>query len=170
MLVGLLLLLSVGRVAVEGRRGEILFRTGPSDAITEAAEWAEANTGIDATFMVSPASPTAEGAMFRPLSRRSLFVAPKDLAAILWKPSYLSVYIERMAALEMVADAETGRLHSPGDRRWQWKALSDERLSDVALRYGVDYVVFEAERETELPVVFRNETYKIARFPAASGQ
>jgi len=163
----IMLVVAVWEVALHQPGRGILFRMGASEEIRQAAAWADANTDIDATFMVSPVSATDEHAMFRPLSTRGLFVSYKDLAAILWKAAYLPTYLERMGALGMVADAGAGRLFPAEEMRARWEALTDEELSAVARRYGVDFVVFEAGRETKLPIVFRNRSYKIARFPTA---
>ncbi len=153
--------LAVLTAAGPGGQGLVFHQFGPSPEIRDVARWARRHTRRDDVFMVNPAAPTDESAMFRPLAMRAVFVTLKDGSAIHWDASYLAEFLTRMDALGMVSDLSGGRILDPAAGNRQWRHLSDATLLAVADRYGVDYVVFETGRITGLPVVYENSRYKV---------
>jgi hypothetical protein len=145
-----------------------LFLIGPGEAMRATAAWARENTPIDAVFMANPGADVDEYAMFRPLSQRSCFVFHKDGAAIHWHAQYLTEFSSRMGALGMASGPDSHELLKPQDMDRLWRQLPDAHLLAVAREYGIDYAVFDRDRETTFPVVFENGSYRVVRLAGTS--
>lgn len=94
----------------------------------------------------------------RVVSERALVVDYKsipfqDAAMLEWYDRIRHVYGEveggGFEALQQMDDA--------------WRAVDQQRLRQLARRYGADYALLYSETNTNLPVVFKNQAYQLVR-------
>jgi hypothetical protein len=136
---------------------EAAFVLRPLRAFEEVAEWAAAQTPVDAAFLVDP-----EWSHFRALSKRPVFVDWKEGAAILWDRTFVGPWTERMRALGL--DITQAGL-DPGDalRRLEqsYQELDDGAVKRLKDRFALRYWVVPLEHPSALPVAFQNLRYKV---------
>lgn len=105
----------------------------------DAQRWARANTLPDSAFL-----PIGVNDGFALMSRRPVWWESSQVAAILWQPSFYSLWSCRQAALE--------------------KAVDPSDILDLSRREGIPYIVTNAtdvHRFANVPLVFRNDHYVI---------
>lgn len=173
--IALVVALTVSINAVlHARAQEDLFEFAQDLSCYRIAGWAAKNTPKDALWLVPPGVEGGWGS-FRALAKRSVFVTWKDGTNILFAPGYTEHWVERIACLGF--DIRQHRLgwhqRSPvdGDNiNRLYLRLSDERVRDLAARYGIDYWVVPTEKPSHFPVVFSDGRWKVlqVRTPATS--
>jgi hypothetical protein len=132
----------------------LLCRSGVSDSLAGASEWALLHTNRDASFVVDPTIP--ELSFFRVLSLRSTFVTLRDGCAILWDGDYAADFERRL--LDMGIELSIADSLRPGHG---YEGLTDRRLSALAHHYGLQYALMPRGRGTGFPVLYANEMYEI---------
>lgn len=138
-------------------RGALFAR--PDPLVEQVATWANANTPVDAMFLINPTWET-----FRALSKRPVFVTIKDGSAILWDRTYVTDWVERLRALgfdininrramnKQVFNEELNRLYLK---------LRDPHVRILKKRFPIRYWVVSVKRPSAFPTVFQNQQYKV---------
>lgn len=123
----------------------------------EIADYARENTPEDAVFLTPPSF-----GRFRLVAQRAIVVDFKafpfqDWAMVEWEERLLDCY---------------GKVDSTGSRARQemdelYRNITKERIVSVAGKYGVSYAVLYKDTPSQFPVMFENDTYRIAMIRAA---
>lgn len=119
----------------------------------EAARWARENTPPDALFLAPP-----EFGRFRLAARRGLVV---DFKSFPWQDEDMLRWKERLDDCYGGTDGLGFDAARRMDARYH--EIGEERILAVALKYGATYAVLYADTPTELPVIYRNDAYKVVR-------
>jgi hypothetical protein len=124
-------------------------------AWAEACEWVVENTPEDALFLTPRLNHTFKWRAGRPevVNRKDI---PQDARSIVeWHRRIQDIYYTRIAGVEQPLD-------SIG-------ILGTERVRELALKYGADYVIMDRGQLLSLPRVFWNEEYVVYRIEDRSG-
>lgn len=130
----------------------------PYKEIRQVANWAIANTPVDAVFLIDP-----ELEHFRSLAERPVFVTWKDAAAMLWYRPYVKDWVERMSALGLdlskpeILDNQAFRVNLST----LYNKLSDRDVEKLKDKFTVRYWVVPTKKASSFPVVFQNKKFKV---------
>jgi hypothetical protein len=148
------------RLAMPTVSGALFIR--PLPFIEQVAIWANANTPVDAMFLINPTWET-----FRALSKRPIFVTRKDGSAILWDRTYVTDWVERFRALGV--DIIDIYINRPAMNQLDFNEglnrlylnLSDSHVRILKKRFPIRYWVVSVSHPSTLPIVFQNQQYKV---------
>jgi hypothetical protein len=119
------------------------------DAWVEACRWVAENTPPDAMFLTPRLNHTFKWRAGRPeiANRKDV---PQDAPSIIeWHRRIKNIYYTEIAGIEEPLD-------SIG-------ILGTERVRELALKYGADYVLMDRGQLLSLPIAFWNEEYVVYR-------
>jgi hypothetical protein len=136
-------------------RPVLTLEDGKSDGLA-VANFARENTPNDALFL----SPPGFGG-FRIVARRSLVVAFMSIPHQDWA---MREYYERM---NFCYGQSRGFLDIPLLEE-RYRTISTEHIRRVGERYGATHAILHAETETDLPIIYQDESYRIVRIPHAN--
>ena len=128
------------------------------EALDETAQYARENTEEHVIFVTPP-----RFGRFRLIARKAIVVDHKafplqDWAMAEWKRRITDCYGEV---------AESGPFWPKVYKMDEYyRQITNERVLSVAKKYGASYAVLYADTQSDFPVVFNNESYKIVRLPA----
>jgi hypothetical protein len=133
----------------------------PSDSVAQIADWASANTSMNAQFLVDPTF-SSDWEQFRGLAKRSVFVTWKDGSAILWDRSYVQAWAERINALGLDITQE-GLDHEKAVGKFNqlYEKLQDKDIKRLQSRFVINYWVVPRKHPSTFPVAFQNQSYKV---------
>ena len=125
----------------------------------QVANWASANTSIDAQFLIEPASGWEQ---FRGLAKRPVFVTWADGSAILWDRMYVKVWAERLRALGFDITREVLDYESAINKFSSlYKKLQDRDIKQLQSNFVINYWIVPVEQFSQFPVAFQNQFYKV---------
>ncbi|HKY34161.1 MAG TPA: DUF6798 domain-containing protein [Candidatus Polarisedimenticolia bacterium] len=166
LLSGIMVLVACRVVAPGLARGDLAGRVllRPPASELAAARWAQDNTEPQATFLVP-----SEWDSFRALSRRPVFLTWKDVSAILWQPSYVTAWRERLAAAGAVIRPDWRIHEARAELSRVFDDLRDEDVMRLSRRFGVDYWVVPEDHVSSLEESARQAGMKILKVAAGAG-
>lgn len=146
LLIGLFAMLGVTRQILE-RGGDLTITVG--NDVRKIGQWAREETPRKSVFLVDP-----EWEEFRAIARRSVFVTWKDAGAIPWQRDYASEWIARLRALgaDVLAARDKGEAQDDVERAWE--ELTDERVTQLARDYGIDYWIVHEDKKSRFREVY----------------
>ncbi len=129
----------------------------PSPSSLQIAQWASANTPIEAVFLVDP-----DWGNFRAIAKRSAFVNWKDGSAILWDRSFVKPWTERLKIFGLDI-TQPGLTEEKGRKKLNslYEKLTDEEVKRLQSRFPINYWVVPVKHPSTFPVAFQNQSYKI---------
>jgi len=131
-----------------------------NDPITFAAAFAREKTDANAMFVVPP-----RNGDFRLLARRSLVV---DFTSFPFQDWGMAEWEQRMHYVYGHTDrnghAALAHLEN------EYRAIDDSRLVAIGNRYGATHAVLYTDTETDLPVIYEDEQYRIVVIPRSNNE
>lgn len=146
------------RASITGNAAEALILPRDTEVI-QIAEWAKANTPMNAVFLID-----LSWSDFRALSERPVFTTWKDGSGILWDRPFVSEWVTRLSAVGV--DINNSKLTNANIGAAIERAndyLNDQRVKRIAERYPIRYWVVSTAHESNFPVVFHNRSYKVLK-------
>ncbi|MCJ7482988.1 MAG: hypothetical protein MUO31_08480 [Thermodesulfovibrionales bacterium] len=125
--------------------------------LADVANWAKKNSAKDSVFLVNPVLD-----QFRPLSQRAVFITWKDASAILWERTFVAAFYKRMCALGMDPLVPSFKEVKPWARIDEiYKEISAKDISELKIKYRIDYWVTASDNNYIYPVAFSNKDFKV---------
>jgi hypothetical protein len=157
VLIGGMLAFQVRLAKVPTVSGALYAR--PDPFVEQVAIWANANTPVDAMFLINPTWDT-----FRALSKRPIFVTRKDGSALLWDRTYVTDWVERLRAFGFDININRRAMNKQDfdeELNRLYLKLHDPQVRILKKRFPIRYWVVSVKHPSALPIVFQNQQYKV---------
>lgn len=128
--------------------------TPTSDAYFDIAQHAK-STLDDAVFIVPP-----DAGSFRYLANRAIVV---DYKAFPFQDEAMAEWYQRMKDVYGPSLILRNYDAAMRDMKARYAQISDERLNDLAAKYGATHAVLDGSTKTKLPILFEGKSHKVVK-------
>jgi hypothetical protein len=129
----------------------------------DVADWAQANTPVEAVFITPPQMMGFYTPDWRAFSKRSTVASMSDMLEIAIVPAGLDAWQERFEAVAPGARAQFrgDYFENLGITKNAYDSLTPAQITAIAQRYGASYLVSDQPGAYDFPVVYKNADFTV---------